>query len=78
VSGEQSLFPSEQLVSEGTRKTWRKRVDFILEHGRGLLVAWEWILVHDIEQALGAGRDLSLEQSAKLNEVFHRLEEAVG
>jgi hypothetical protein len=78
MKGERQLFPPEQLVSDETRAKWRQRIDFIAENGDGTLSEWEEGFVQDIERRIASGKDLTLAQSAKLNEVFHKVEEAVG
>jgi hypothetical protein len=77
MNGELSLFPSGELVSEGTRATWRKRVDFILEREADLTKA-EAAFAKAVQRQLNDGRDLDFGQSRNLNQVFHRLEEALG
>jgi hypothetical protein len=79
MKGERPLFPNNQLVSDETRKKWRERVDYLLEEDHASrLNDWEAGFVQDMEQRLANGRDLSLAQSYRLNEIFHRIEEAVG
>jgi hypothetical protein len=77
MKGERPLFPNSQLVSEESRKRWRARVAFLLEHPEGL-TDWEAAFAQDIEKQLSEGRDLTLPQSSKLNQIFHKVEEAEG
>jgi hypothetical protein len=65
------------MVSEETRKKWNERIAFILEHGDSL-TDWEAAFAQDIEKRLSDGHDLTLAQSSKLNQVFHKVEEAIG
>jgi hypothetical protein len=39
---------------------------------------WEVAFVDDMNTVLDRGRDLTLRQSFKLNEVYHKVQEAVG
>ena len=79
MKGERPLFPKDQLVSDETRKKWRERVDYLLEEEHASrLNDWEAGFVQDMEQRLANEKDLSLAQSYRLNEIFHRIEEAVG
>ncbi len=77
MTGERPLFPPEQLVSEETRRRWRYRIDWLIEHSDPL-TDWESGFVQDLELRLSSGRDLTLAQSSKLNEIFHSIEEKVG
>jgi hypothetical protein len=78
MKGERQLFPNAQLVSDETRKRWRERIDYLLETKDGELSEWEEGFVQDIERALEKGKPLSLSQSSKLNQIFHKVEEARG
>ena len=77
MKGERPLFPNSQLVSEAARKKWNERVAFVLEHPKGL-TDWEAAFAQDIKKQLSEGRDLTLAQSSKLNQVFHKVEETTG
>jgi hypothetical protein len=77
VKGERPLFPKDQLVSAETRKRWSERLAFLLDNAEELS-EWEAGFVQDIERRLAEGKDLTLAQSSKLNEVYHKVEEAVG
>ena len=79
MKGQHPLFPKEQLVSEDTRKKWHERINFLLEDRLSdVLSEWESGFIQDIEKWLTDGKDLTLAQSSKLNEVFHRVEERIG
>jgi hypothetical protein len=78
MKGERALFPPEQLVSDETRSKWRHRIDWLLEHADGLLTEWEEGFIQDIEKRMADGRDLSLAQSSKLNQIYHAKEEKIG
>jgi hypothetical protein len=78
MKGERSLFPNADLVSAETRKRWRERLDWLLENGVGTLNEWEEGFVQDIEKRLEEGRDLTLSQSSKLNQIFHAIQDKVG
>lgn len=81
MKGERDLYPESQLVSEESlkrwRKRWRERVDFILEYP-DRLNDWEATFAQDIEKRLSENKDLTLSQSSKLNQIFHKMEEAMG
>ena len=78
MKGERPLFPNAQLVSEETRKRWIERLDYLLETTAGELSEWEEGFVQDIEKRMESGKDLTLAQSSKLNQIFHKIEEARG
>jgi hypothetical protein len=81
MKGERPLFPKEQLVSAKTRQMWYDRTEFLMDHlvdDRIALTEWEMTFIQDIEKRLSEEKDLTLSQSSKLNEIFHRIEEAVG
>jgi hypothetical protein len=78
MKGERPLFPNAQLVSEETRKRWRSRLDYLLSTNEGELSEWEEGFVQYIEQAMAKSKDLTLAQSSKLNQIFHKVEEARG
>ena len=81
MKGERNLFPSSQLVTEESRRRWKHRAAFILlavEEGRAKLTEWEETFVQDIEKRMSDGKDLTLSQSSKLNQIFHKIEEAAG
>lgn len=77
MKGERPLFSAEQLVSPETRLRWKERIAFLLDNPE-TLTDWEAGFVQDIEKRLADERDLTLAQSAKLNQVFHRVEERIG
>ena len=81
MKGERPLFPKAQLVSAKTRQMWHDRTEFLMDHlldDRIALTEWEMTFIQDIEKRLSEERDLTLSQSSKLNEIFHRIEEAIG
>jgi hypothetical protein len=81
MKGERPLFPKEQLVSAKTRQMWYDRTEFLMDHlvdDRIALTEWEMTFIQDIEKRLSKEKDLTISQSSKLNEIFHRIEEAVG
>lgn len=79
MRGERPLFPKEQLVSEETRKKWRERINWLLQDEVTVkLTEWESGFVQDIEKWIADERDLTLAQSSKLNDVYHRVEERIG
>jgi hypothetical protein len=78
MKGERPLFPNAQIVSDETRKRWRERLEYLLETNEGELSEWEEGFVQDIERRMESGKDLSLAQSSKLNQIFHKVEEARG
>jgi len=60
---------------------WYDRTEFLMDHlvdDRIALTEWEMTFIQDIEKRLSEEKDLTLSQSSKLNEIFHRIEEAVG
>ena len=78
MKGERPLFSNAELVSEETKKRWRERLDYLLETKDGELSEWEEGFVQDIERLMEKGKPLSLAQSSKLNQIFHKVEEARG
>ena len=79
MKGERPLFPKDQLVSEETRKRWSERVEYLLEDEHALrLNDWEAGFVQDIEKRISDGKDLTLAQSSKLNQIYHRIDEEIG
>ena len=71
------LFPAAELVSDETRAKWRHYVEFLWEHGK-YLNEWEAGFMSSIKAQLEEGRDLSLAQSSKLGNIFHREQERLG
>jgi hypothetical protein len=78
MKGEHPLFSNAELVSEETKKRWRDRLDYLLGTHEGELSEWEEGFVQDIERTMEKGKLLSLAQSSKLNQIFHKVEEARG
>ena len=72
-----ALFPDSELVSEETRAKWRRYIEFLTAHPDWMTL-WEMEFAKSIAEWLAGGRDLTLNQSFKLAQVFHRVEERVG
>jgi hypothetical protein len=77
MKGERPLFDERELVSEETKKRWNERIAFLLDHSDDL-TEWESTFIQDIEKRLADGKYLTLAQSSKLNQIFHKVEEAIG
>ena len=75
---EPTLFLPHELVSPETRQKWHQRIEYLLEAGEDRLTDWEAAFVQDVEKQLADGRDLSLRQSSKLNQIYHVMEEKMG
>ena len=71
------LFGDDELVSEETRKKWSDRLAFIMDSG-SVLNEWEGDFMDSISQKLADGKDLTLAQSSKLNQIFHKIEVGLG
>ena len=79
MKGERPLFPNAQLVSEQTRAKWRERIDYLLDEEHATMLSeWEAEFAQDIEKRLSDGKDLTLAQSSKLNQIYHAIEEKIG
>jgi len=65
------------MTPEEYRARWHNRVDFCIAH-TDKMSDWEVAFVDDMNTVLDRGRDLTLRQSFKLNEVYHKVQEAVG
>jgi hypothetical protein len=72
-----ALFPDSELVSEETRKKWAHYIEFLTAHP-DWMTFWEMEFTKSIADWLSGGRDLTLNQSFKLGQVFHRVEERIG
>lgn len=77
MKGERPLFSNAEMVSEESRKKWRDRIAFIRQHSQGL-TEWESEFVTSMRKLMENGHDLTLAQSSKLNQIFHKREEAIG
>ena len=64
-------------ISNQTRRKWAKRVAFCLEQ-QALLTDWELGFIEDMDRLLDKKIDLRIGQSFKLNEIYHKVEEATG
>lgn len=66
-------------ISEKTRAEWDRRIRFLeLIAGPKRLNDWEWDFVSHMEALRNYGFDLSLRQSFKLGQMFHKFEEKLG
>jgi len=58
---------------------WDDQIRFLeLRAGPEMLNDWEWNFVTHMEALRRNGNDLSLQQSFKLNEIFHNAERKIG
>ncbi len=64
-------------VTADMRKRWDHRIEFLLEYHKHMS-DWEVEFVDSLSMHRSNGENLSMKQSAKLTEVFHRIEERVG
>jgi len=64
-------------ITPERRAKWDRQIHFLCEHS-GYLNDWETGFVDSIELRRSEGKDLSIQQSFKLNEIFHRVEQKVG
>lgn len=61
------------MISDETRKKWDDRIYFLeMEVGPDQLNDWERNFVAHLEAIRRDGRDLSIKQSFKLNEIYYR------
>ena len=74
-----ALFEDNEMVSEETRKRWQERIEFLTATDAiDRLSEWENDFVDSIQIRLSQGKDLTLNQSSKLNQIFHKVEEMIG
>jgi hypothetical protein len=65
------------MISDATRDRWRRRVDFLVEH-QERLGEWESQFVDSMSIKVENDQTLTLRESRKLAEVYHRIEGILG
>jgi len=69
----------KNMLKEKIKTEWDKRIRFLeMVAGPGMLNDWEWDFVAHMEAIRGYGYDLSIKQSFKLGQIFHKFEEKLG
>lgn len=63
-------------VTDAMRERWRSRVAFCRRHV-DVMSSWELGFIDSMDALLSAGNDLTFNQSKKLGEVFHSVEDAI-
>ncbi|MBA7543945.1 hypothetical protein ES705_36289 [subsurface metagenome] len=67
------------MISERKRKEWNSRIRFLeLVVGPEKLNEWEWNFVTHMEAIRMNEWDLTIKQSFKLGQIFHKYEEKLG
>lgn len=64
------------MVSQETRDGWSKKIKAIIQAKQEKLLElnnWEWDFILNVEYRQSHGRDLSMQQSITLNNIYRRV-----
>lgn len=59
------------MITDETRKKWNDKIQACMEVGNGMS-CWEYGFIDSIEMQRSEGKDLSMKQSKKLNELYEK------
>jgi len=65
------------MISDAIRAKWKKRVDFLMKH-QDYLSDWELEFLESVYDKVENDQELTMHQSKKLGEIYHKLESKIG
>jgi len=66
------------MISKNTRERWQHQVDYLEDTGFAECSDWELSFIDSISASLDQGKELTMKQSSKLGQIFHRINGKVG